>query len=83
MHYEIIMLLKFNFCFLISFLFLVCNAGYFIDGDSCSICPGNTIKMSPGNATACDTTCDGVTTVPNGKHTTCGEFLSYSQIYDI
>ena len=46
-----------------------------MDGNSCSICPGNTIKTSVGNATSCNATCDGVTTVPNGKHTTCGDFF--------
>ena len=35
-------------------------------------------KMSSGNATTCDTTCDGVTTVRNAKDTACGELFCQS-----
>ena len=31
--------------------------------------------MSPGDATTCETTCDGVTTVPNAESTACGELF--------
>ena len=58
--------------FLMFSFLLVCNVGYFMDGDSCTLCTGNTIKLSAGNATVCDT-CDGTTTVPNADRTACGE----------
>ena len=32
----------------------VCKAGYFMNGASCSLCTGNTIKPSAGNATSCE-----------------------------
>ena len=38
------------------------------------MCTGNMVKTSAGNH-ACDTTCDGVRTVPNEHHTACGESL--------
>ena len=31
----------------------VCNVGYFMNGSSCSPCPGDTIKLTPGNHTDC------------------------------
>ena len=54
---------------------LVCNAGYYKDGASCTKCTGNTIKSAPGDAGDCsaDQSCDGTTNVPNAGHTTCGE----------
>ena len=57
---------------------LVCNAGYFQDGNSCSLCTGNTIKTRVGNVTNCDADepCDGVETVPNEDHTACGRSSS-------
>ena len=57
--------------------FLVCQAGYFKNGDLCSSCPENTIKMLPGNATTCNMTCDATTTIPNDEHTACGELFSF------
>ena len=53
---------------------LVCSAGYFKNGGSCSLCTGNKIKTAAGVATNCDadTPCDGSTNVPNSGHTACG-----------
>ena len=56
----------------VSLFVLVCNIGYFKDGDSCTRCSGNTIKTSAGNTTSCEATCDGPSTVPNADNTACG-----------
>ena len=55
--------------------FVVCRAGYYHDGSGCTMCTGNTIKTMSGNEPNCsvDLASDGMTTVPNVKHTTCGE----------
>ena len=57
----------------------VCIPGYFCDGSSCTMCTGNTIKTSAGNATNCDADppCDDVKTVPNVNHTDCGMFVEF------
>ena len=56
--------------------FVVCHAGHYRIGSQCLLCNGNTIKTTKGNALNCDEdpTCDGVSTVPNENHTTCGGF---------
>ena len=52
----------------------VCKAGYYISGSSCTMCTGNEIKSTPGDATDCsaDPLCDDATKVPNDDHTACG-----------
>ena len=59
------------------YLCLVCNAGFYMDGFDCVLCPKNKIKCSPGDAKSCDLdcACDGITKVPNAEHTACGETL--------
>ena len=55
--------------------FTECNAGYYGNGSAtCTLCPGNTIKSSPGYASDCNTDaqCDGVSNEPNTGHTVCG-----------
>ena len=58
---------------LVSFI-PVCKAGYYSSGSSCTLCTGNEIKSTPGDAADCsaDTPCDGITSVPNDEHSTCG-----------
>ena len=58
-------------------LCLVCNAGFYMDGFDCVLCPKNEIKCSSGDAKSCnlDCACDGVMKVPNAEHTACGETL--------
>ena len=51
----------------------VCNAGYYKNGGTCTMCPGNTIKATDGDATSCTVLCDGTSQVPNSAHTGCGE----------
>ena len=55
---------------------LVCNVGYYKNGDACVMCTGNDIKSAIGEATDCsaDTECDGSSHVPNPGHTACGKF---------
>ena len=57
----------------ITFIYLVCNAGYYKDGDECVMCPENTVKSTEGDDTSCPTVCDGVTKVPNSGHSDCGK----------
>ena len=56
-------------------LFVECSAGHFNNDGSCVLCPGNTIKSSPGDDADCnvDSACDGIITVPNLGHTACGK----------
>ena len=56
------------------FYVVVCHAGYFYEGPGCTLCIGNTIKTTAGNAANCeaDPACDGVMTVPTDDHTGCG-----------
>ena len=61
--------------------FPVCSPGYFKDGDVCSPCTGDTVKTSAGNATSCDTTCDGIATVANADNTGCGMAYFYNSVY--
>ena len=64
------------FCIYFNSIFLSeCNVGHYKNGDSCDLCPGNTIKTMVGDAMDCnyDAACDGVMTVPNDAHTACGE----------
>ena len=60
----------------------MCNAGYYNDesNGTCLLCPGNTIKKFPGNARDClaDHPCNGITKVPNGGHTACGNLQLYT-----
>ena len=65
-------ILKLHFQYLTAFFLQVCNAGYFYNGVGCIKCTGNTGKTSAGKY-GCDTTCDGVRTIPNEDHTACGE----------
>ena len=53
----------------------VCNAGYRRSGDTCVLCPGNTIKTEPGDAVNCDADppCEG-TMIAGAGHTRCGKF---------
>ena len=55
-------------------MIVVCNVGYYKNGNDCEMCTGNTIKSTPGDAVDCngDTLCDGVTEVPDANHTNCG-----------
>ena len=39
---------------------------------SCTICPGNRVKMEAGDAPSCDTECVAESIEPNAKHTECG-----------
>ena len=55
-------------------LFLVCNAGYYKNGSSCLICPGNTLKATVGNLTSCPTVCE-TKMAPNLGHTACGKLF--------
>ena len=57
-------------------VFSVCNSGHFKQVDSCVLCNDNAIKETIGNATGCAETCDGITTVPNDRHTSCGECIA-------
>ena len=52
----------------------VCNAGFYLNGEQCVVCPGHTIKPLPGNETDCDVdaACDGESAVANDNHTACG-----------
>ena len=54
----------------------VCNAGYYNSSGSCSLCTGNTIKSTSGDATDCNTdaACNGTDNIPNTGHTACGSF---------
>ena len=65
--------MSFIYCF---YSILVCKAGYYKNGYSCSLCSGNDIKSAPGNATNCsaDQLCDSVSSEPNTQHTACGLF---------
>ena len=64
------------FCVELSWYFylVVCHAGYFYEGPGCTLCTGNTIKTTAGNAANCDADqpCDGMKTVPTEDHTGCG-----------
>ena len=44
------------------------------------LCPENTIKKKPGNNEDCltDHPCNGLTRVPNGGHTACGNLFVYN-----
>ena len=59
-------------------LISVCNTGYYKNGSNCDLCGGNTIKLSPGDATDCDDACDGATEVPNVRRIACSEFNIFS-----
>ena len=58
------------------FVCLVCAAGYYGSGYSCTLCSNNEIKTLQGDAPNChsDTACDGTTNTPNALHTSCGKF---------
>ena len=56
--------------------FTECKAGYYGNGgDTCTLCPGNEIKPSQGDAPDCsaDQLCDGVSSEANAEHTACGK----------
>ena len=56
-------------------VFIECNAGYYGNATTnCTLCPGNTIKSSQGDAADCnaETPCDGVSNEVNAEHTACG-----------
>ena len=53
------------------YVFTECAAGYYASGTNCSLCIGNTIKPSQGDASQCDTECDPGSE-PNDVHTACG-----------
>ena len=48
-----------------------CKAGYYGNEANCSVCLGNTIKQSQGDASECDTECDHGSE-PNDERTACG-----------
>ena len=52
-------------------LIVVCNAGYFKNGESCTLCTGNQFKPQAGDAGSCQNC--GSTTVANAQHTACGK----------
>ena len=49
------------------------------------MCADNNIKSLAGNEPDCnvDPACDGVETVPNQNHTTCGELVLFYTTVDI
>ena len=55
--------------------FLECEAGYYKNGVACSLCPGNKIKTTVGDASNCDADppCNGTNQVPNSGHTACSK----------
>ena len=58
-----------------------CGAGYYKNSMTpprCEMCTANTIKTTVGDATDCDADppCDGIKTIPNDKHTACGNFTN-------
>ena len=66
------------FCYFLMYLIpnisiTVCNVGYYKNGGTCTMCPGNTIKPIVGDTISCTATCDGTSQVPNSAHTDCGE----------
>ena len=44
------------------------------------LCPDNSIKSAPGDATECNKTCDGESIAPNDAHTACGKTVMYQDI---
>ena len=58
-------------------VFVECDAGYFGTWRNCTLCPGNTIKPSRGDAESCPVWCNGNTSVPNYSHTQCGTWVSH------
>ena len=61
-------------------IIIVCATGYYMDGNDCKMCIGDTIKREVGNLTHCETTCNETVT-PNENHTECGESLILKLIY--
>ena len=69
--------LEVRICLLCCFFVTECNAGYYGSGnDTCTLCPGNTIKSVQGDASGCnaETPCDCVSNEVNAEHTACGEY---------
>ena len=62
------------------FSITVCNAGFYRKRSNCVLCPEKSIKSAPGDATECDTTCDGESYVPNDAHTACGKTVVYKDV---
>ena len=48
----------------------MCKAGLYKEGSTCVMCPDNMIKSTSGDATDCDTSCEGES---NSEHTACGK----------
>ena len=51
-----------------------CNAGYYgSPSTTCTLCSGNMIKPSQGDAPSCDIECDPAWSQPNAERTACGK----------
>ena len=61
-------------------LLSVCNPGFYLNGDICTMCTGNSVKSEVGDNTSCPVVCEGITDVPNSEHSACGKD-NYNKYY--
>ena len=59
----------------VTILLSVCSPGFYLNGDICTMCTGNSVKPEIRDDTSCPVVCYGMTDVPNLNHSACGKYI--------